>query len=328
MNKPNYFKPAIDRRIGYCLVLLTLILSSCVKDTQNPVDNGHSLASARSIFINNGKLLITGYANNNDQMNSKYWVDGESVDQSSFDRFTDDGTSYREATDSKYRTVQVYKNKDGQNQKYQFDQGSLAYDGKIFFYKNDSINKIDTLALGTVSSISFFGDKPYYAGYFGKIKKTGTGEVLSREAPFIWDGNSFWELPLPDEVANFQGVSCLSVYDQDEFYLGGLGSLPMYWKGTQPIVLDTRYGEVWQIIKSGADVYAVGLINKNGSNSTGHTACYWKNEKRVELEDDAQAYGIFVDGDDVYVSGATGHVPVQYRPCFWKNGVRVDLPFN
>jgi len=41
---------------------------------------------------------------------------------------------------------------------------------------------------------------------------------------------------------------------------------------------------------------------------------------------DAQAYGIFLDGDDIYVSGATGNVPADYRPCYWKNGVMVDLP--
>ena len=100
----------------------------------------------------------------------------------------------------------------------------------------------------------------------------------------------------------------------------------MYWKNTDPVVLDKRFGEVWQITKSGSDIYAVGLINKYNSNSTGHTACFWKNGTLYELEDNAQAYGIFLDGNDIYVTGSVGKVPAHYRPCYWKNGVRVDLP--
>ncbi|MNT94142.1 hypothetical protein D3C86_1553020 [compost metagenome] len=90
--------------------------------------------------------------------------------------------------------------------------------------------------------------------------------------------------------------------------------------------MDDRYGEVLQITQSKNDIYAVGLINKYQSNSTRHTACYWKNGTLYELEDNAQASGIYIDGEDVYVTGSTGDVPLNYKPCYWKNGVRVDLP--
>jgi hypothetical protein len=77
---------------------------------------------------------------------------------------------------------------------------------------------------------------------------------------------------------------------------------------------------------TGSNDYAAGYYNKANSNSTGHTACYWKNSELFELEDDAQAYGIFIDGTDVCVAGSTGNVPTQYSACYWKNGIRVNLP--
>lgn len=333
MDKLSCFNKKTARKTSSFLFLSLVIFIGCGKDgldknTIGPGAGPYSLASAQSIFINDGKLLITGYVNDNGQFNTQYWVDSKPIDRPEFVKLIDNGTVFRESVDDKYRTVYSYKNLKGENQKYQFDQGSLFRDGEIFFYKNDSLIVLDTVAIGTISSVSFLDGEPYYIGYFGKLANTEAGEALSPDTPFIRDGGTLLqELPLPPQATLFQGVSSVFLEDQNEFYVGGLGSLPMYWKNTEPIVLDSRYGEVWQVTKSESDVYAVGLINKVGSNSAGHTACYWKNEELVELEDDAQAYGIFLDGDDVYVSGSIGRVPVQYTPCYWKNGVRVDLPF-
>lgn len=333
MNKLSSLNTRSFRKTSCFLFLSLVIFIGCGKDGLgtdiiNPGEGPYSLAGAQSIFINDGKLLITGSANDNGQFNTQYWVDSIPVYRPEFLKFVDDGTVYTESVDDKYRTVYSYKDLNGENQKFQFDQGSLFRDGEIFFYKNDSLITLDTVAIGTISSVSFLGNEPYYVGYFGKLVNTEAGETLWPDTPFIWDGGTFLqELPVPPQMTLFQGVSSVSLQDQNEFYVGGLGSFPMYWKNTEPIVLDSRYGEVWQVTKSGSDVYAVGLINKIGSNSTGHTACYWKNEELVELEDNAQAHSIFVDEDDVYVSGSVGRVPVQYTPCYWKNGVRIDLPF-
>jgi hypothetical protein len=53
-------------------------------------------------------------------------------------------------------------------------------------------------------------------------------------------------------------------------------------------------------------------------------ACYWKDSTRVMLSigsaPSAQAYAIFVTGNDVHVAGRTS------GPSYWKNGVRTDLP--
>ncbi|MBJ7880400.1 hypothetical protein [Gelidibacter salicanalis] len=328
MKKIRHLKEITCQPSACFLLIIALLLTGCQSDNIDPLENNQPLASAYSIFINEGKLLISGFAARDGQLNTQYWVDSEVVNQTDFENLVNNRTLYREAVDDKYRTVYAYKDEQGELQKHQFDQGSLSEDGRVFFYKNDVIKKLDTVSLGTISALTFFDDKPYYIGYFGTIEPTEAGNSLSRETPFIWkEDSTFNELPLPPQVNSFQGTTNLYVHNQNEFYVGGLVSFPMYWKNFEPVVLDKRYGEVWQITKSGTDVYAVGLINKSNSNSTGHTACYWKNQELVELEDDAQAYGIFVEGGDVYVSGAVGHKPVNYRPCYWKNGVRVDLTF-
>ncbi|MDT0689693.1 hypothetical protein RM549_07840 [Salegentibacter sp. F188] len=54
----------------------------------------------------------------------------------------------------------------------------------------------------------------------------------------------------------------------------------------------------------------------------GHTACYWLNGELHELEDNARAIGILIDGEEIYISGATGYEPYNYKSCYWKNGFR------
>jgi hypothetical protein len=50
---------------------------------------------------------------------------------------------------------------------------------------------------------------------------------------------------------------------------------------------------------------------------------FWKNGVLNELQDDAQAYGIFLDVNDIYVTGSVGRVPINYRPWLlekWSKG--------
>lgn len=308
------------------LALFALIgLASCKKDKQQPVF--YTLASGRSILVSNGNVLVTGFKSETQKFSTKYWINGEAADQAKFTALVPNQSGYREAVDEQFRQVYTYKDANGALQNYQFDQGSLLKNGKIFYYKNNTLINMATDSIGTVSQIAFHNGQSYFAGALGKIISSAPSDYLRPTTPFVWDGHSTMTLlPLPKQSFNFQGVSNLYLASANETYVGGLCNVPMYWKNTEPVVLDERYGEIWQITKSGSDVYAVGLVNKYNSNSTGHTACYWKNGQLQELEDRAQAYGIFVDGQDVYVTGATGNVPIDYRPCYWKNGVRVDLP--
>ncbi|MDG3582995.1 hypothetical protein [Galbibacter pacificus] len=308
------------------LVFILLFLSACQNDDENSGPNKKHIAVGNAVSVSDHHVLISGYASENGTVHSKFWINTESSNETEFSDYIPTNTLYLKSINDHYRKVYVYKDIHGQLQNYQFDQGSLAENGRVCYYKNNVLTFMDNDSTGTVSSVDYHNDKPYFAGYFGKIIPSEGGNTLRPETPFVWDGHNFLEtLPLPEQASVFQGVSTIYVHDTDEAYIGGLCGVPMYWKNSEPVILDGRYGEVWQLTKSGTDLYAVGLINKHNSNSTGHTACYWKNGELHELEDNAQAYGIYIKGDDVYICGAIGTTPVNYTPCYWKNGVRVDL---
>ena len=313
---------------GKTLLFLTFIgiLTSCEKS--EPTEIKGPLGGGYSILLHNENVLISGFKSVNGQLSTTYWLNGESTDQTTFMGLIENQSTYREAVDEKSRTVQVYKDQDGTSQFYQFDQANARENAKVHYYKNGSIFFMDNDSTGMLSAVSFQQDSPVFAGAIGQyIQSIDGNSVLYPEIAFVWDGHSpITELSMLSDSTSFKGVSTIYQAGNDEFYVGGLYDRPMYWKNTDPIVLDERYGEVWQITKSASDVYAVGFLNKHNSNSTGHTACYWKNGELHELEDHAQAYGIFIDGEDIYVTGAVGRVPTDYRPCYWLNGQRIDLP--
>lgn len=321
----NRFYSTLLATIGnavFCLVVFGLLVS-CEKDD----DDAHTgpAAGGYSILVNNENVLVSGFRSEGGLVSTKYWLNGKNADQSQFTELTETQSVFRQAVDENFRTVYTFKSSDGSIQNFQFDQGIKG--NNIYYYHDNAMVSLEEDTVGTISTVCFQNGQPYFAGYLEKITSTETREVLRPITPFVWDGSSSKALlSLPQQTSSFKGVSTVYIDANGGFYVGGLCGFPMYWEKSEAVVLDERYGEVWQITKSGSDVYAAGLINKYHSNSTGHTACYWKNGELYELEDRAQAYGIFVDGEDVYVSGAVGNVPASYKPCYWKNGVRVDLP--
>ncbi|WP_417359780.1 hypothetical protein [Galbibacter sp.] len=309
----------------YFSAFIILIFTACDNGDDHNIKTLNT-ASGYSMIIADNTPIISGYGSQHNEFTSRFWIDTESVEENSFESIVNNQTLYRKAIDENFRINYVYKDSQGQNQYYQFDQGSLAETGRVFYYKNDFLTFMNNDSIGTVTTVGFYNDQPYFAGSFGEVSSQEAGNSFYPTIPFIWDGNDLiTTLPLPDQTKNFQGINTIYVESTETTYVGGLCGIPMYWKNTTPVILDQRYGEVWQVTKSDEDIYAVGLINKHNSNSTGHTACYWKNGELHELEDNAQAYGIFIDGDDVYVSGAFGATPIDYKPCYWKNGVRVEL---
>jgi hypothetical protein len=313
------------------ILLLFLIVITMIACSDDNIEQAENIKCSGASFIvkNNDQLLLSGYVNIGNKIKTKYWIDSLSVDSNTFINSFKNGNIYDVSNvpgNNLSPVTYVQTTLNGEKDIYNFDQGIVENDKQLFYYKNNDIIRIDTSATGTITSVSIFNDKPYFAGYFSKISYTEDGtKTYQPKSPFYWNGNSkLIELPMPN-VFWFRGISCIYVEGED-YYIGGLMDFPMYWKNTEIIKLGTLYGEVHQIVKSGQDVYAVGFYNKNNSNSTGHTACYWKNGELFELADNAQASGIYIDGNDIYVSGSTGEVGAQYKACYWKNGVRVDLP--
>lgn len=304
------------------LSIISFVFVSCKKsdDKQELISNG------LSISVDQGHVAISGFRSWAGEANTVYWLDGTNANQTTFDQHIPNGTLYRKAIDKNYRISYEYKNLAGAKSSLQLDQGSFLLDTVMYYYRNNGKIKMNSDSTGVLRTIGIYKDKPIFAGMFGKLSKVGGSNALAISKPFFWDGVSEPKaLPLPDKAA-FREVTAVFQSDANTVYVGGNCGFPVYWKNQELVVLDQRYGEVAQITQSKNDIYAVGLINKHQSNSTGHTACYWKNGKLHELEDNAQASAIYIDGEDVYVTGSTGDVPVNYKPCYWKNGTRIDLP--
>lgn len=306
------------------LLIISFVLSCSGDDEFTRVTPEIELTIGNSIFVNNEQILVSGIKNSN-KFSTKFWIDNISTDSITFANSLKIDDIYRGSIDNLFRTIFINKTHNYDADLYSFHQRALMSDGNIFFYKNNSPIATNIPNPGVLSVISFFNGQPFYSGHISEETFTEAGPSFVPSIPFFWDGNSqIVELPMPEEFF-FRGTSCLLV-DSDDFYVGGKTSFPMYWKNTEMIKLGELFGEVNQIYLAGENIYAVGFYNKNNSNSTGHTACYWKNGELFELDDNAQANGIFIERNDIYISGSTGNVPAEYNACYWKNGIRVDLP--
>ena len=67
-----------------------------------------------------------------------------------------------------------------------------------------------------------------------------------------------------------------------------------------------------QNIGSGCEIYK----GKNGGNVL----------QFKSLSATGSSIQLFSSSDTIYISGATGKVPSRYKACYWKNGIRTDLP--
>jgi hypothetical protein len=100
-----------------------------------------------------------------------------------------------------------------------------------------------------------------------------------------------------------------------------------YWKGTERTDLPSP-GSGWSISYgidvSGGVVYTAGFYNDGIIN-----ACYWEGTTRRDLPGDGAnssfAYSIKASGGIAYVAGyySDGETNI---PCYWKDGIRADLP--
>lgn len=307
------------------LLILPMIFIGCSKEDDLELDN-FRMSTALSIFVNNGKVGMTSLVNENYNIFTEYWIDSTKTDAEGLKAFMPSGNSYRTSVDNYYLASTVYKKNDGTVVEYKFPRVySLDPGNQLIYFKDGSRESMDTTALGAIYSVDA-SDAEVFAGFFGIRRYYETGNYFSPNKAFYWDGaDELVELPMPANYFYFNGVSCIHKSGND-VYVGGSMDFPMYWKNKEMVRLSDKYGEVNQIKTVGNNVYAVGYYNKANSNSTGHTACYWKNGVITELEDNAIAYSIFIDGNDIYVAGAVGRFDAEYKACYWKNGKRVMLP--
>lgn len=301
------------------LLIISTLVVSCNKDNE-PELQEYRNTTALSIFVNDGKEGLSTLVSENYSVYTEFWIDGKKSDFEKLTALLPAGNYFRTSINNEYRATTVYRKKSGEVVTYQFPRNySLYNDDLLTYYKGGERFKMDTTALGAIHSVDASGEQ-VFAGFFGRQSYSETGAYLQPNKAFYWDGKSkITILPMPTNYFYFTGVSCVYKFGED-VYVAGKMDFPMYWKNKEMVRLNDNYGEVNQITTQGSDVYAVGFYNKRNSNSTGHTACYWINNTLVELEDDAIAYSIFLIGKDVYVAGAKGRFPAEYKACYWKNG--------
>ncbi|VBB44231.1 conserved exported hypothetical protein [uncultured Paludibacter sp.] len=308
------------------IFLLSILMISC--DWNDDVQQQtYDYSYGISIFVNNGKVGVTSVRNKNDAISTEYWIDSVKTDSATFTDLLPANSFYRTSINKNYIASSIFRKSDNSVVVYGFTRlENLNPYNHMMYYKDNVKVKLDTTAIGMISAAAVTDNKTVFAGYFGESAQSPSGNYLLPTKPFYWDGTSYTKLPMPSGVSYFNGMSCIYI-EGDDVYTSPKINFPMYWKNTEAVILSPLEGEVTQIKVVGTDVYAVGYYQKQSSSSI-YTACYWKNGTITELEEGAFAYGIFIDGSDVYVTGAIGIYAASYKACYWKNGERVMLKNN
>lgn len=312
------------------MTLSVIVLASCNLSQDVELEN-FKLSSGLSIFATDeGKVGVSILVNENYRPGTEFWLDGSFVKQEEFKASMPAKSHFRTTANlNDYLATYVFKKDDDEYVEYKFFRNYiLDVNNSFFYYKNGEKNKLDTVAYGVFHS-AYHTEKEIIAGFFGNhIADPYYGSMLQPTKPYYIDAEGKWHFPkMPEQYNYFNGISGVHV-NGDDVYISGLMNYPMYWKNDTPVRLEasTYYGEVSQMFVHDEDVYAVGFIDKPSANVTGHTACYWKNGKLVELQDGAVAQSVFVDKEgNLYIGGATGVYDKEYKACYWKNGERVDF---
>jgi len=175
------------------------------------------------------------------------------------------------------------------------------------------------------------------------VGSSATDAAGTVQAPVYWKNSAITELSRID--SNCSGYANSIAVDGQDIYIAGTtfkcsaGStahtpVAAYWKNgirtdlERPAAHASDASEAQQLIVSGGSVYIAGYV----TGDSGPLPVYWKDGSLVYLTDipysgtKARASNIFVDGTDIYVSGAV-LFDTPY-PVYWKNGVATKLPIT
>lgn len=200
----------------------------------------------------------------------------------------------------------------------------------------------DTYVAGTTT-----GGAPYFLGVATLWKNgvpliLGNGDIDSSLSGLCASGTDvyacgyeggakYWKNGVPFGLGSTTGAAtplAIAVSGTGEVLVAGLAlgqdlvSRGTLWRNGVPSDLPGAAQDAWvsAIAAPGADPYVAGWIVRNGA----FTATVWSGGKADALPSanhaDTLAYGIAVDGTDVYVAGTDGN-----QAALWKNGVETIL---
>jgi len=181
-----------------------------------------------------------------------------------------------------------------------------------------------TSSTGSVLSLVVSGSDVYGGGYI--VDDSGLLAI-----PGYWKNGTWVGLP-KIASAGSDYVYSLAVSGGD-VYAGGINfGFPGYWKNGTWVGLSQTSGMVTSLFVDGDDIYAGGW---QADEVVGSVTGYWKNTIWTSLPSPEPSIGeasysyvrsIFISESDVYAAGWNEGSPNGYSPCYWKNGILVQLP--
>jgi len=180
------------------------------------------------------------------------------------------------------------------------------------------------------------------AVYEGSVYVSGIVFSGDDVIPCYWKDGTRFDLLIPADAYADRESSSITVYEGSVYVLGTYytgsyetyNSTACYWKDVVRFDLPVLAGDAagaYGIAVSGGSVYVSGVY----WSADGLIPCYWKDSVRFDLPvpagNDGVASEIAVSGGSVYVSGiyysgSWSDGTFQSTACYWKDGIRIDLP--
>jgi hypothetical protein len=204
------------------------------------------------------------------------------------------------------------------------------------YWKNGVCNPLS----GTNSwsrGIAIAGDGSAYC--VGQMQVSGVWQPYYWKATSSTPGGTATALSALGGSADAVAISSGSVYIVGSVVNSSGVTVPCYWKDGARIDLSPERsfgGEAAALTFADGLLYIAGYTKDTAVN--GEVPCYWKmaaSTTRVDLpvgQPRGMTSGIAVSGGTVYVSGYYGPdidtAPAYPVPCFWRNGVRTNIPLG
>ena len=175
----------------------------------------------------------------------------------------------------------------------------------VHYWKNGARTSIATGPQAWARDITLSTDDVYIAGCITKEGDGNTSALYWKngETVYLTDGTSSAE------------AFAICIDNGVVFTAGKEDGKGKYWMNGQDVSLEVPEGTDYMTITGigivNGDVYISGSIRKGE-----YQAAYWKNGE-ISLLNDTYTSGMYISGDDVYISGYSGK--------YWKNGSEVVI---
>ena len=204
-----------------------------------------------------------------------------------------------------------------------------GWNGSYCYWKNGERIDLEGGTSVEVGSLDVYGNDVYIAG-----TKLTNANFFGTPVACYWKNGVRIDLTTTsmDAVAYGIGVNNGDIYVTG-WRIKNHATIACYWKNGQLNDLHATnfFGEGRDIAFKGNNVYISGHVDKASTDSW--NACYWRNGNRVDMNRrsshgtciGSEAFGIFLDGSDVYLAGYNSIVNKNDVSVKWRNGNTHEL---